>query len=270
MKKEDNSILMEMRKRFKQINEYIVNGPLSEEGDEDDPTAAPPQGNEQAPVPPAEGGEGAAPMPPMGGEQGGEMPPMGGEGGQMPPEGEGGDTTATPEGFNPQMQPEGAPMPPMGGEQGSEMQPDDEVIDVSDLTDAQEKTEKEIAKVGGQFEKVIDAISKFEGLIKANDAKIDSLKAEMERRNPTQIEKLSMQTAHSYPFGQTVEDYWKNKEATSNYSTEDDENGKKQGQYVITANDVNGSTNWKEIYDSLDASDTMYNQTLNNILRTCY
>ena len=266
MKKENNSILEEMRKRFKQINEYIVNGPLSEEGDEEDPNVALPQGGEEGPAMPPQGGAGGE-MPPMGPDggapQGGEMPPMGPDGGM------GGDAPQTPEGFNPQMPPEGGEMPPMDAPPADAMQSDDEVIDVSDLTDAQEKTEKEIKKIGGQYEKIIDAINNFENLVKANDAKIDSLKAEIERRNPTQVEKLSMQTAHSYPFDQTVEDYWKNKEATSNYSTESDENGKNQGQYVITADDVNGNVNWKDIYDSLDVGNTMYNQTLNNILRTC-
>jgi hypothetical protein len=76
-----------------------------------------------------------------------------------------------------------------------------------------------------------------------------------------------MQTAKSYPFNVTPEEYWEEKEKTSNYSTENDENGVKQGQYVITKNDVNGGTDWKSISDSLDDDDFMYNQTLNGILK---
>ena len=98
------------------------------------------------------------------------------------------------------------------------------------------------------------------------DEKIEGLKSEFEKRNPTQVEKLSMQTAKSYPFNVKPEEFWAEKEATSNYSTEDDQNGVKQGQYVITAKDIAGETNWKEIADSLDDDDFMYNQTLNKIL----
>ena len=110
------------------------------------------------------------------------------------------------------------------------------------------------------------ALGAFEELLRANDRKIEDLKAEYEKRNPTQIEKLSMQTAKSYPFNVTPEEFWKEKEATSNYSTEDDDNGKGQGQYQITANDIAGATDWKSISDSLDDDDFMYNQTLAKVM----
>ena len=100
-----------------------------------------------------------------------------------------------------------------------------------------------------------------------NDDKIEQLKAEFERRNPTQVEKLSMNTAKGGPFNVSPEEYWDEKQATSNYSIEDDDNGKEQGQYVITANDVNGSVDWKSIADSLDDDDFMYHQTLNGVLK---
>lgn len=171
----------------------------------------------------------------------------------------------TPEGLNPQD-------PAMGAEggdlnSGDFEQPGDEVLDVTELTDKQDDIEKEVSEVGEKFDKVIKAIGAFEELLRANDEKIEDLKTEFERRNPTQIEKLSMQTAKSYPFNVTPEEFWKEKEATSNYSTEDDDNGKEQGQYTITANDVMGDTNWKGISDSLDDDDFMYHQTLDKIMR---
>ena len=56
----------------------------------------------------------------------------------------------------------------MGGEP---MQPDDEVIDVDELTDSQEETEKEVAKINSKFDKVIKAIGAFEELLRSNDEK---------------------------------------------------------------------------------------------------
>ena len=91
------------------------------------------------------------------------------------------------------------------------------------------------------------------------------MKAEFEKRNPTQVEKLSMQTAKSGPFNVTPEDYWNEKEATSNYSTEPDNNGKGQGQYVITKDDVEGTTDWKAIADSI-SDDALYHPTLKNTM----
>lgn len=177
------------------------------------------------------------------------------------------EAAAPPQGFNPQ--------PSAGGDisaadfdaaGGDVQQPGDEVLDVTELTDKQEDIEKEVSEIGGKFDKVMKALGAFEELVRANNEKIEDLKAEYERRNPTQVEKLSMQTAKSYPFNVTPEEFWKEKEATSNYSTEDDDNGKEQGQYQITANDVAGATDWKAISDSLDDDDFMYNQTLAKVM----
>ena len=177
------------------------------------------------------------------------------------------EAAAPPQGFNPQ--------PAAGGDisaadfdaaGGDMQQPGDEVLDVTELTDKQEDIEKEVSEIGGKFDKVMKALGAFEELVRANNEKIEDLKAEYERRNPTQVEKLSMQTAKSYPFNVTPEEFWKEKEATSNYSTEDDDNGKEQGQYQITANDVAGATDWKAISDSLDDDDFMYNQTLAKVM----
>jgi hypothetical protein len=209
--------------------------------------------------PGAMGGDpGAADPNAMGGAPAGDPNAMGGDPGAM-----GGDAAAAgPEGFNPQGDLSAADF---GG--GDQEQPGDEVLDVTELTDKQEDIEDEVSKVSDKFDKVIKAIGAFEELLRSNDEKIEDLKAEFEKRNPTQVEKLSMQTAKSYPFNVTPEEFWKEKEATSNYSTEDDENGVNQGQYVITANDVNGDTNWKAIADSLDDEDFMYHQTLDKIMK---
>ena len=95
--------------------------------------------------------------------------------------------------------------------------------------------------------------------------KIDNLRDEFEKRNPSKIEKLQMQTANSYPFNQRPEDYWKEKEATSNYQVVDDDLEEDKDKFIITTNDVAGNENWKEIADTLD-DDILFNQTLNKIL----
>lgn len=233
-KHKKDMILNEGMKRFQQILEYTYTAPMTEAGEDDEQND-------------------------MGPEQGGQMPPQEPPLDQgMPPQGM--DMQGGPEGFNPQ---EDAPMDANGADS---MQPDDEVVDVSSLTDAQEDTEKKVDKLDSRFDKVIQAIGKFEELIRQNDEKLDKLKTEFEKRNPTQLEKLSMQTAKSYPFNLNPEGYWKDKEATSNYRVDGDDNGKEQGQYTITANDINGTSNWKEISDSMDDDDWMYNQTLKSIL----
>ena len=277
----------------KGLNEFVLmpqNTTLEADDNPDDGAPAP-SGDTAMGGAPAPGGDlsmGGAPAPGgdsgMGGDTGmGGAPAPGGDpsmGGAPAPGGDpgmGGDTgmgdaQQGPEGFNPQ-----GPDPAMGGDPSMDgdisadsfdtQQPGDEVLDVTELTDKQDEIEKEIHSVGGKFEEVLKAIGSFEELLRSNDEKIENLKAEIERRNPTQIEKLGNRKNLSYPFNVTPEEYWDNKESTSNYSTEDDDNGKEQGQYVITANDVNGDTNWHEIAKSLDDKDFLYNQTLDKLLK---
>lgn len=201
---------------------------------------------------------------PMGPDAGGMDPNAGGAPGQ-----DAGAPPAPPQGFNPQDMGGGAPMGPDAG--GADMQqPGDEVLDVTELTDKQDDIKDEVEGIGGKFEEVMKAIGAFEELLRSNDEKIEDLKAEFERRNPTQIEKLGVKQAQSYPFNVSPNDYWKDKEATSNYSAEPDNNGKEQGQYVITADDVKGDVNWKAIADSFndDKFKTfMYEQTLDKLVQ---
>lgn len=214
---------------------------------------------------------GGAPAP--GGDMGGGMPMDPNAGGAPAPGGDmGGGAPAdpnaggaqTPEGFNPQ---DDLSVDSFEGGGVDTEQPGDEVLDVTELTDKQDDIEKQIHAVGGKFDEVLKAIGSFEELIRANDEKLEDLKAEIERRNPTQIEKLGNRKNLSYPFNVSPEEYWDEKEANSNYSTEDDDNGKEQGQYVITANDVDGDTNWQAIAKSLEDKDFLYNQTLDKLVK---
>lgn len=189
--------------------------------------------------------EQAADEQPMGDEQ---MPDMGGD--MQDPSMMGGDPNA------------------MGGM--DTMQPDDEVVDITELTDAQEATQEELESFDSKFTKAIKAIEKIEAMINTNNKniadKISEIEAEMKKRNPTPMEKLSNRAANSYPFNVSPKEYWDEKEKNSNYSADDDNNGKGQEQYTITVGDINNANDWKTISDSLD-DDLLYNQTLNNILK---
>lgn len=259
-------------KRFQQICEFTIpSATLDEEGEDQNQ-------QQDAQMPPMDGGEAPAEMP-ADPNMGGGMPPQGGDpnaaaDGAMP---QGGDMGADPnaaggaqggvEGFNPQVdQNMGDGAAPMPADEG-QMQPDDEVIDVTELTDKQDEVMDSVEDMDEKFGKIIKYLGSVEQMIDTQNKKLEDIKVEFEKRNPTQIEKLGLQTTHSYPFSMTVDDYWKNKEKTSNYSTEPDNNGKDMGQYVITKDDVNGNVNWKEIANSMDDEDEIiYNQTLRNMI----
>lgn len=146
------------------------------------------------------------------------------------------------------------------------MQPDDEVVDITDLTDAQEETQEDIEQFGDAFKKAFKVIQSLEDMVNSTSAKIDNLEQELKKRNPTQMEKMSNRTAISYPFNVSPQEYWDEKEKNSNYSTEDDKNGKDSEEYTITVGDIANAKDWKNISDSLN-DDFLHNQTLSSILK---
>ena len=263
-------ILSEDIKRYQQILEYVsLGGSLEEDGE--DPNADPN----------AAGGDPAAGGAPMGGDPnamggapGGDPNAMGGDpnaaGGDPnamggDPAAMGGDPNADGgvEGFDPQADPNAGGDPAaMGGDPGMEGPdamgeeqpgPDDNVIDIDDLTNAQDET-NQVQDLNSKFEKLLGVVDKFEKFIEKNDGEIASLKQELEKRNPTPIEKLDLRTVNdSYPFNVKPNDYWKTKEETSNYRVGGDETEVPE-QYDLHQSDVDDVTNWKEIADSLDDS----------------
>ena len=246
---------------------------LSEEGEEMEmPQGGAPEG-EMTPEAGADMG-GAMPDPEGEAQMGGEMPMdpgMGAEGG------------AGVEGFNPEGQEQ--PMdgmgaeadgmnPEMGGEMpmGDTMQPNDEVIDVDDLTQSQESAEKKIDAMNAKFEKLMGAV---EVLVKQNaqrekeaaDAERRAseqqakLEAELEKRIPTPQQRMTMRSTKSAPYAMTPNEYMNNY-APENYSAEDDNNGADDMQYQITKDDIDRFTDYASIAKELDVD----HQNLHDIL----
>ena len=234
---------MEACKRFQKLYEYSyydANEANDEEGVEDDPMAG--------------GAEGGAPAGPDAG-----MDPMAGGA-------EGGAPAGPDAGMDPMAG--GAPAGPDAGMDPMAAGGDEEVIDVDDLTDAQEKTYDKMGDLSKKFDKLLNVIDKFEEVIAMNDEKIDTLeaniKAELEKRNPTAIEKLNLRSQNdSQPFNVSPTDFWKEKEATSNYRIGDDMEDDAP-QYKIMQGDIDEIGDWRSISQSLDTGD--FKQTLNQIL----
>jgi hypothetical protein len=205
-------------------------------------------------------------QPEEGAEQGGGAPEGGNE--MQEPMGGGASEGGAP-GFNPQG---GEDMNSLDGGFGDDgetepMQSDDEVIDVDELTSSQEKTEKKVGKLKNSmekgFDKLLNVINRLDKMIDDNTANMESIKKEIEKRNPTPLEKLNMRAANdSYPFNISPSDYWKEKEQNSNYRIggEDEPDSR---QYTITQDDIDGMTDFKQISKELDSDE--FNQNLMNI-----
>lgn len=252
--------LEDMQKRFQQISEYtFITKPILGEDDDDNngqqnpqqydgaqmPTQdgnasqqgigmpqngqMPPQQpndnmmNQQAPVPPMDGG-----MPPMDGG----TPPM--DGGMSPMDGG--------------MPPMGGDVPPMDS-----MQAGDEVIDVDELTNAQETTDIKIDGVNDKLQNLLSVTTKFIAAVDQNNKKLDDLKAEFERRNPTEEEKLNIRSQASAPYFETPREFWDKKKG-SNYNVifnNDVDPDKEEEEYVIKRGDID-NVNDRMLSNSLD------------------
>ena len=252
--KENN--LTEVYKRMRQINEYVITGHTREADDmQQDSNTAAPDPNVQAPA--------ADPM--AGGAPQGQMP----AGNDMPQGGDmGGDPNAAPADQNaaaPDMNadPNGGMAPaepdptigaeaPETGEDGEEIEdmnmegdeagPDDEVVDVDYLTNSQEAAEYKIDGVDDKLSKLLAIAGKFAKAIEDNDNKINDLKTELEKRNPTDTERINIRSQNSKPFSVNPGQYWDGVRAKNpNYQVVSDNEvapNEEDKVYTITDDDI--------------------------------
>ena len=194
---------------------------------------------------PSMGGDAA-----MGGDpaMGGADPSMGGD-----PNAMGGGQS--PEGFAPQGVDQGMAMDGMGGDPnamggGETPGPEDDVVEIDDLTDAQEDTEHKVDALTSKFERLMSSIDSIEQRINDIDAHtnqyLGSLKGEMEKRNPTPMQRLTMRSTKSSPYSMTPNEYMNNY-APENYSDESDNNGADDPQYKITKGDIDDFVDYNSI-----------------------
>lgn len=245
----ESQVAKDAAKRFRMLCEYTFN--IAEDDGEEEiatPKDTTP-GNED--ISPAEGD-----MNDMNGMNDMQTPPA--EDGGAP-------------GFNPEVS-DDMDMPDVNANLDSNvdtepMQSEDEVIDIDELTSSQEETEEKVedlhVTMEKGFEKLLNVVNRLDKMIDMSTANMENIKQEIEKRNPTPIEKLNMRAANdSYPFNIKPDDYWKEKEATSNYRI-GGEGESDATQYTITQADIDNITDFKKISQDLD--DSGFNQNLMNI-----
>lgn len=190
---EDNN-LTEARKRFQQINEYILN--MNGENNEADEQQ--PQDDMQQPDAPQSDMEQQQATPQDASQ---ETPSE-----EQPQEL---DPTIGAEADNQPMPDENGIMEP---EADTETE-SDEVIDVDDLTQSQETTEYKLDGVDDKLNQLINIVSKFSQAIDDNEEKMEELKREIEERNPSQQERLNIRSMSGSPYTVSPQDYWSNQNA---------------------------------------------------------
>lgn len=96
----------------------------------------------------------------------------------------------------------------MGGEETVE-------VDVTDLVDKADETKSSVEGVNTKMDELLAKLSELESQVSGMDNvinKIDDLEKEIERRNPTPVERLEMRSMDSFPYSVKLTDFWKDKE----------------------------------------------------------
>ena len=243
--KENN--LYDAHKHFLRLSEaYIPEIELDEDGEDQDPMGGA--------DPNAMGGDPNA----MGGGD-----PMGGADPNADPNAMGGDPNADPMGgadSNMGMPDGGMGADPMAGADpmvGNEEIPQDDgdTIDIDGLTRAEDKLNvkqnqigRDLSKVDNRITSLIGTIEKLQSALDNNNSELEALKAEFEKRNPTQTEKLNLRSLDSYPFNVKPTDYWAEKARQGGYEAYSDNSEPTTKEYVITNDDVDNPS--KDIADT--------------------
>ena len=288
--KENN--LYEAHKHFMRLSEAYIPTVLPEEEIDEAGDEMPQDPNAMGGEDPMGGGDpnamgGGDPMAggnPMGGgdpnAMGGEDPMMGGDpnamgggdpnamGGEDPMAG--GDPNAM-GGEDPMMG--GDPMgePPMD----EEPQDDGTTIDIDGLTKAQDKLNvkqnhigRDLSKVDNRIASLIDTIGNLLQKVETNNSEIESLKAEFEKRNPTQTEKLNLRSLDSYPFNVKPNEYWAEKAKEGGYEAYADNDEPTTKEYVITNDDVdNPSDDIANTFFNIEDDDIQTLDKMFNLLK---
>ena len=284
--KENN--LLEAHKHFMRLSEAYIPTVLPEEEIEEagedmqDPNAMGGNPNAMGGMP-ADGGMPQDPnamggADPMGGEDpnamGGQDPMAGGAN----PNAMGEDPMASgadPNAQDPMADPMGGDMgdDPMGDPMGEEPADDGETIDIDGLTQAEDKLNvkqnrigRDLSKVDNRITTLIDTINNLLTKVDSNNSEIESLKAEFEKRNPTQTEKLNLRSLDSYPFNVKPNEYWAEKAKEGGYEAYSDNDEPTTKEYVITNDDVdNPSDDIANTFFKIDDDDIQTLEKMFNI-----
>ena len=161
---------------------------------------------------------------------------------------------------------------PMKDTMGDELVDDGETIDIDGLTKAEDKLNvkqnrigRDLSKVDNRITTLIDTINNLLTKVDSNNSEIESLKAEFEKRNPTQTEKLNLRSLDSYPFNVKPNEYWAEKAKEGGYEAYADNDEPTTKEYVITNDDVDNpsddiaNTFFKIEDDDIQTLEKMFN-----------
>ena len=120
-------------------------------------------------------------------------------------------------------------------------------VDVTDIVAKSDETKTSVDGINTKMDDLLGKLSDLESQIGGMDqviGKIDNLEKEIERRNPTPVEKLEMRSMDSFPYSVSLTDFWDDREG---YDATEEET-----EYTLTQSDVD-NFDQKEIRNSFNS-----------------
>lgn len=135
----------------------------------------------------------------------------------------------------------------------------DEVeLDITDLVDSTDDAKHAADKANHNTQRLMQKLEDLESRIASMDAvsgKIEALEKEIIKRNPTNIEKLEMQSLHSGPYTQKLTDYWADKHGAYDVMGND-----KKEEYVLDKDTVDSDYSENDIKQSFAVKPDEYEE----------
>ena len=122
-------------------------------------------------------------------------------------------------------------------------------VDVTDIVDKAEETRTEIAGITAKMDELMGNLSSLSDQVSGMDqviGKIENLEKEIEKRNPTPVEKLEMRSMDSFPYSIKLTDYWQDKEGYDVNGEEEDFTLTQQEVDDYSETEIEDSFNYNE------------------------
>lgn len=118
---------------------------------------------------------------------------------------------------------------------------EDEMINIDDLTNSQKNTESMVGDVSGKLNNLIQLVQNFSDTVDNLQKQNQDLYRELEKRVPTNTEKLNLRVLNSYPYDVDLKGYWSDVEKEGRYRAYPDNQKDEEDEveYVITLDDLN-------------------------------
>lgn len=115
-------------------------------------------------------------------------------------------------------------------------------LDVTELVKGSQEAKASADEANAKIERLLSMVDKLETQLSSMGQisdKIDGLEKELEKRVPTADEKVGLRSMDSYPYNIKLSDFWADHKDSPYDTEQEDEEGKdKEGNYVLTQDDV--------------------------------